>query len=220
MGLQRLQIFSLSNGNGFTIIELVVVVLILSVIAGTVISAFGPEFIGEKQDTATRYEMTQIRDAILKFSRDNPIHVLSDANLCSPADASFLLSNEFDNDDDCEFGENTGTPDPDEFAAWDPDYNLGWNGPYLTRTANDTATISGQFEFNGSIGSGTDSTGVPVIRDAYDNGGNPYFFFNLDGDEARIVSFGENGTYDSEATTCADALTNSESTDDIVLCLR
>lgn len=211
MGLQRLHIF---YSSGFTFIELIVVILILSVLAGASIAAFGPDFIEDKQQTATLYEMSQIRDAILKFKRDNPTHDLNASNLCSPADASFLFTADYSTDDVCDDAAE-GT-----LSGWDPDYRIGWNGPYISRRGNPTRSISGAIQHDGSVTSGSAIDNVPVLTDAYDNGGNPYYFFDLDGDEARIVSFGENGSYDSAATTCDTALTNAESTDDLVLCLR
>lgn len=228
----------ISIQSGFTLIELVVVVLILAVISGTVISAFNLGFVDDKEKTAAEFEMTQIRDAILQFKQDNPSHALADANLCSPADASFLFSEEFDNDGDCVFGENTGTPDPDQILAWDVNYRTGWQGPYLTKLGNPTATISGDIQFDGRITTGTDSNNVPVITDPYNN---PYYFFELDDDagtlgrqgvvEPRIVSTGPDGNYaglncdaDETSSAAADYCSTenlcSAPSDDIVICLR
>ncbi len=226
--------------SGFTIAELIVVILILAVIAGTIITSFNNGFVDEKELTAARFEMTQIRDAILKFKRDNPAHDLIDANLCSPADASFLFSQDFDNDDDCEFGENTGIPDPDLIPDWDINYRIGWQGPYITKIGNPTSTSVGAIQFDGRITSGTNLSGVPVTTDPY---GNPYYFFELDDDittlvregdvEPRIISFGPDGVYDglncnpAQTTVTASDYCSTENlcnvpagSDDIVVCLR
>jgi prepilin-type N-terminal cleavage/methylation domain-containing protein len=193
--------------SGFTLLELIVVVLVLAIIAGTVLTSFGPDFIEDQEETAALFEMTQIREAILQFKQDNPSHSLIAGNLCSPSDASFLLTNNYDTDNDCDTTEQT-------ISLWDPDYRLGWQGPYLQKLGDATATSVINIEHDGTIDTETALPDVSVITDPY---GNPYYFFELDATDgsARVVSFGSNGIYDSAGTGCS-AATN----DDHIVCLR
>ena len=193
--------------TGFTLIELIVVVLILAVIAGVTITAFSNGFVDEKEETAALYEMTQIRDAILQFKKDNPGHTLSSVNLCSPADASFLITDGYDTDNVCDDAAEA------TITAWDPDYQIGWQGPYISKLGSPTATSVTDIEHDGSVNSETALNNVPVVTDPY---GNPYYFFELDNNaNARIVSFGPDGIYDSAGTGCVAA-----GGDDHVVCLR
>ncbi len=192
---------------GFTLIELVVVVLIIAVIAGVTITAFNNAFVDEKEETAALFEMTQIRDAILKFKRDNPSHALTATNLCSPADVSFLLTNGYDIDDVCD-----DIPEG-VITGWNENYRLGWQGPYISKLGNPTDTSIADIEHDGTVVSETALSNVPVVNDPYNN---PYYFFELDdNDAARIVSFGSDGIYDSAGTGCVTA-----GGDDIIVCLR
>lgn len=206
---------------GFTLLEIIVVLGILVIVSGSVLTTFGPNFIEGKEQTATLYEMTQIRDAILKFKRDNPNFQLS-TNLCTPADASFLFDDEYDNDGDCERGEESGAPDPDEFNTWDVNYRLGWQGPYITKVRNELADIDTDILFNGDettpATEGTPEEGVSVLTDAHNN---PYYFFDLnDNALARIVSTGTDGVYDSYNHAVSPGDECDPENDDIILCLR
>lgn len=219
--------------SGFTLLELAVVVLVLAIIAGSVLTSFGPTFIEDKKETATLFEMTQIRNAILQFKQDNPSHILNADNLCSPADASFLLTNEYDTNNDCVTTEAT-------ISIWDPDYRIGWQGPYLEKLGHATATSVINIEHDGSLDSELVIADISVVTDPY---GNPYYFFDLDDDasslvrngdvEPRIVSFGSDGIYDglkcdpeeednSEPSYCSTLnLCNvPDNSDDYILCLR
>lgn len=207
MGMQRFY-----SHKGFTLIELVVVMLVIAVIAGATITAFNSGFVDDQEQTAALYEMTQIRDAILQFKQDNPSHSLTDTNLCSPADASFLLTDAYDTDNVCNTTEAT-------ISAWDPNYRLGWQGPYMQKLGNTTATSVVNIEFDGTVNSETALANVTVLSDPYGDTGNPYYFFDLDdNDLGRIVSFGPNGIYESAANSCSD--TDSSGGDDLVVCLR
>jgi prepilin-type N-terminal cleavage/methylation domain-containing protein len=196
---------------GFTLLELIVVVLVLAIIAGTVLTSFGPDFIEDQEETAALFEMTQIRDAILQFKQDNPSHVLSSVNLCSPADASFLITNNYDTDNVCDTTEQTISP-------WDPDYRIGWQGPYIQKLGEPSATSIVDIEHDGTIDTETALSNITVITDPYRN---PYYFFELDNNgNARIVSFGADGIYDNDTTSPGCPADASILGDDLIVCLR
>lgn len=223
--------------TGFTVLELLVVIAILAVIAGTVLTAFNSDFTSEQEETAALYEMTQIRDAILQFKQDNPSFPLDGTRFCSAADASFLINDQYD----ATPAGPTCNLDTDH-DAWDPNYRLGWQGPYMSKVANTLRTISVTIEFDGdTAGTGTDFTNVTVLTDPYGDTGNPYYFFDLDDDdasaasgvaEARIVSAGPDGIYDGPDCTITDTNVDpnpcdtdllcsaAPNSDDLVLCLR
>ncbi|MCG8380253.1 MAG: type II secretion system GspH family protein [Proteobacteria bacterium] len=201
--------------TGFTLIELLVVTFILAIVGGAVVVALGPDFVEQQEQTATNYEMDQVRDAVLRFMQDNPTHDLTTTTRCTPADASFLRQDGYDNDCD-----NT---DEGTINTWDINYRLGWRGPYMS---NPGATTSDEIDtdigFDGDETTpgtpGVLQTNVPVILDAWNQ---PYYFFDLnDTDVARIVSTGPDLDYDSynNAVTAGSACVAED--DDVVLCLR
>lgn len=221
--------------TGFTVIELLTVVFILAIIAGSIVTALGPDFTEAQQETAAEFEMNQIGRAITAFQQDNPTFVLSER--CTPAGATFLLLEDKPTNP-------TTTPctiDTTHAAQgtdWDPEYRLGWRGPYLTKSSNELADIDTTIQFNGGTdGAPGTQLNVNVITDPYNN---PYYFFDLDDNdsaaasgiaEPRIISLGPDGIYDglnctitdgpSDPDPCdTDLLCNSESdSDDIILCL-
>lgn len=196
--------------NGFTLLELMVVVAVLAVVSTTVVlnSSASRDY---SQDMAVRTEMEQLRQAVVRFFQDQNVY---DAT-SSPVDISFLF----------EQGDN----DP-----WDPDYRTGWRGPYIIggdlsyRTP--CVTIGDDLEIDGS-GNPENGNISPVFAKpdpfTYPSSGNvfiwtlrdgavcnnspeierlgrPYYFFDLDtynstSSSARIVSSGSNGIYEDGA---------------------
>lgn len=215
---------------GFTMLELMVVVAILAVIAGSAVMAFR-DVEPNAQNDVTRFEMSQIAGAIDAYLRDgNKWPDFEAGDRYAPADLTFLF----------EQGEN---------ADWSVDYRRGWRGPYLQRASEEA-----------EIGNGLDSKGegdplsgaVEVHLTVIDpfinhkNPGRPYQLLEKDfesspGDLKRIVSLGENGIYELpcdvdanslQAEFCSrnrlctsgpiadSTLPSLQKRDDLVLCLR
>ena len=229
--------------KGFTLLELMIVVAILAVISGMVISTYSGEQRNNAQYQVAHHEMEQLRQAIIRFQKDNLIV----ATRTSAADLSFLFEK--------------GSLD-----EWNKDYQLGWHGPYMSGGDSGLADIGNDLLFTGAgqahviINTNTGEahkrqraipdpfTLAPVANGAatvsnppcIENNGNandqclfdwrfvgqsdsdtphakfgrPYLVFDLaDKDRARIVSMGSNGVYDSAAQVC------NPSGDDIVRCI-
>ena len=152
-GMRRInEIKSKYKQLGFTLLEVVVVMLILAVLAGTVIASLDSGFIEENQETAALFEMTQIRDAIRKFRQDNPTFALDSSTMCTPADASFLFSDMY---------ASSPTTSPCNLDsprdAWDVNYRLGWRGPYLTSNGSQYVDVGSNLS---DVGSGSPISGT------------------------------------------------------------
>ncbi|NOG58896.1 MAG: type II secretion system protein [Proteobacteria bacterium] len=223
--------------SGFTLLELIVVILIIATIALGIFSIYGPEFISEQEETLSLFEMKQISNAIRAFEKDNPNFNLSQR--CTPADATFLVLEDTPTDPaaaPC----NIDTTHEDVGNGWNADYRLGWRGPYITKTGNEIADIDTTITFDGNTnGAAGTQLNENVILDPY---GHAYYLFDLDDNDAaaasgiaepRIVSAGSDGIYDGadcdiaeildtdpDYCSSSDLLCNSPlDSDDIVLCL-
>ncbi|MEY8205259.1 MAG: type II secretion system protein [Bermanella sp.] len=109
-----------ASQQGFTLMEMVVVVGIMAVLGGALLSTYGGSGQGSvsqnSQVQAARYEMQQIRRALLRFKQDNPdvddvISDIIDARR-SPADFDFLFTQ-------------------GSVSNWNIHYQTGWRGPYI-----------------------------------------------------------------------------------------
>ena len=206
-------------------LELLVVVAILAVVAGGIVVVFG----GVEEDAAFKIaqsEMMEIRKAILQFRRDTgflprqgplaltidggsvPLPPQGEAWFKSPANFIQLLENPL-----------TGTGHPLE--TWNIDTKRGWNGPYLSRSGEGYVTLGDNLQADGS---GSPTAGgllvdVPGMADPFTaepvsgyllwranpggpfhpDWGRPYFLFDLDNNDARIVGMAANRTYEAGA---------------------
>ncbi len=191
--------------NGFTLLELMVVVAVMAVVSAAVVlnSSSSQEY---SEDMAVRTEMEQLRQAVVRFFRDQNSYAAA-----SPADIAFLFE--------------PGTND-----SWDPDYRTGWRGPYIKggdlsyRTPcvsiGDGLKLDGDGDpENGNIGrviANPDPFAYPASGNVFiwtlregsicnsnpeiERLGRPYYFFDLNTYNsafsiARIVSSGPNGVY-------------------------
>jgi len=134
MSLQTPQHNNLHSQQGFTLLELLVVVGILAVIAGSTIFANRTQTIDNAKVTAAITEMQNIRHALLQYKTDNFEFPEQD----SPADFYYLFQNDKDEDD---------TPD---IPVWDHDYQAGWRGPYLSSGDSGLVDIGDNLDIDGS----------------------------------------------------------------------
>lgn len=242
-------LYRLSKEDGFTLLELLIIVAILAALAGGVIMVLD----GAEEDSATKIaksEMLEIKKALLKFKQDTgylpkqgPFALLTDTPpglvpvpsqgstwFHSPANFAQMYEEPVD---------SLGSP----IRPWNPDTARGWRGPYLTRQGEGLVDIGD--------GLNTDGTGSPTtiitallaevrgVADPFvakpegsffvwrtspgstphDRWGRPYFLFDLDNNNARIVGMGPNGEFEGNnpLDLCSPPLVPN--VDDIVLCL-
>lgn len=128
--------------QGFTLLELLVVVSIMAIIAGSSIYASRTNTIEKAADTAVTAEMHNIRKALLQYKTDNFEFPGKDKGRDSPADFAFLFSKQTYIDDD----DNVVVVEDE----WNNDYQKGWRGPYLTSGDNGFVDIGDSLAFDGS----------------------------------------------------------------------
>lgn len=199
---------------GFTLLELLAVIALMAVVAGTAVLAYEGVQDQGRQD-ATRFEMAEIRNALLQFRRDSGSNNLPGQGVyvCEdPANAGKI------NPDLVNLPAEAGVTDAAKLAwcespanfwmlfadplgnGWNPDTHRGWNGPYLQRK-------SGLMSY-----AGVDN--LWVITDAYQA---TYLLLDLDDPvKARLVSIGPDKT-DNNPTPSACQIAGTG--DDTVLCL-
>lgn len=214
--------------QGFTLLELMVVVSVLLILAGGAMMAFGDAEETAKKQIA-QYEIQQLKQGLLRFRQDTG----SFPNPFSPADFSALYEQ------------------PAGMAGWNIDTGRGWRGPYLGGLRDGLVDIGDSLQADGigdpAAGNETslqrgvadpfvhanvpDADGCsmteppndecllewrPASGEAdYGRWGRPYLLFDLDQNDARLVSSGPNGRYEGENATdpCAP------NGDDLVVCL-
>ncbi len=221
-------IFSVQNlpsNSGFTLLELLVVISLLAIVSGSVVLGY-EDVQSQGREYNTDFEMAELRKALLQFRRDSGSNHF-------PHDGVY----DCDNDPDSEtyipnpaIDPNFPTDFPSDVASlsaadrvswcknsanfwmlfdnplgkpWNKDRRRGWNGPYLRNRQ-----IPVDFDTESALAG---------ILDPY---GNPYLLEDMNTEDARIVSMGQNGLYEGENASNA-CLPNdaSDVSDDRILCL-
>lgn len=171
--------------GGFTLLELLVVVAIMAVVAGSVVMVLGRT---EEQANVhiTQSEITELKKAYLRFRKDTGYFpkqgpfALSPSGLIKPDDPSHwptFLSGKSPQERATWFhspanhyqllgliyavpdnqGPLAGTGHP--LRTFDPDTARGWNGPYLGRAGNGFLRIGSALNPDGS---GSPVAGTPI----------------------------------------------------------
>jgi len=230
--------------SGFTLLELLVVVGIMAVLAGVAYTASGSR-VDDSKLIAVDTEMQNIRAALLRYKQDNfefptrsssvdavflfeqpgaPV-IAWDADYQRGWRGPYLHSGDsglVDVGDGVGLN-GTGTPHtvvtaahkrqraiPDPFVAFPVD--VGSAKPSLAAICDDSPNANDACLFDWRL------LGQVNADDPISRRGRPYFLFDLDSEgaeEARVVSLGPNGVYESSGLSCPAAADG----DDIVLCL-
>lgn len=106
-----------SSGNGFTLVELVIVIAVLGIVSAVAIPVIGT-FIASSKETATKDEMRLLARAIAGADERADRGFEGDVGF-PPTSLSDLVSK------------------PDSISAWDPFTDVGWNGPYVDSTGGE-----------------------------------------------------------------------------------
>jgi prepilin-type N-terminal cleavage/methylation domain-containing protein len=199
--------------SGFTLLELLLVIALLSVTAGVVVQGYEGVQDQGRYDAA-RFEMAELRKALLQFRRDSGTNDFPGQGIYDCTDVT--NNNPSSVNPDMIFPAEAGSTDAEKIAwcqspanfwmlfadplgnGWNPDTHRGWHGPYLQRK-------SGLISY-GSIDD------VWGIADPYQS---PFILMGND-DETHIVSFGPDKTHDGEDAIPCEPPVGS---DDTVLCL-
>jgi len=123
-----------TNQFGFTLLELLIVVGIMAIIAGSTLYSGSASSINKAKKTAVTAEMHNIRKALLQYKVDN----FEFPSQSSPADLYFLFGNDKDNDKTL------------DRPQWNNDYQTGWRGPYLASGDSGLVDIGDNLQRDGS----------------------------------------------------------------------
>ena len=110
--------------RGFSLLELLIVVGIMAIVAGSLIYSNRDNIVAQSKQSAVNSEMQSIRQALLRYKRDN----FQFPPQKNPADFEFLFAQ------------------VDEVAEWNSDYQSGWRGPYLGGGDSGWVTIADYFD--------------------------------------------------------------------------
>jgi prepilin-type N-terminal cleavage/methylation domain-containing protein len=204
----------MKHESGFTLLELLLVIALLSVTAGVVVQGYEGVQDQGRYDAA-RFEMAEMRKALLQFRRDSGSNDFPGRGIYDCTDED----NPGKSNPDMNFPAEAGNTDAEKIAwcsspanfwmlfaqpgsgfDWDFDTHRGWHGPYLQRKSGLISYLT--------------AGDVWGVADPYQS---PFILVDLDDDDkARIVSIGPDNTYDGEGASPCEPPAGS---DDIVLCL-
>jgi prepilin-type N-terminal cleavage/methylation domain-containing protein len=155
--LRSLRSFAVTNSSGFSLIELMIVIVILGALVAIIVPMFSYSESDAKDDAVTS-EMRAIQSAYIDFYNDNFPHNGELGNL------SFygLYPLCFTNEPAGYSGAHGGTWSEAVRGEYDPYNNLGWNGPYLMQEGTNRVDIA-------NAGQEEDSGGmiIPIVKDPY-----------------------------------------------------
>jgi len=170
---------------------LVIVLLVLVALAAIVV----PLVSGTRSDaeeTTTKQTLTNVRDAVIQYWLDAPKEM--------PARLHFLFV------------------DPDPTTPFDPNYKVGWRGPYLSQATGSyqVTDLDTNFATGTNFTSGYGQDGDKTVLDAW---GNPVVLQDRDPGleirDVRVISAGPNGRIDIDATILSENLTDATDGDDL-----
>ncbi len=235
--------FNYRAEQGFTLLEMLLVVGIMAIVAGALVVSLQSGVRTDNQVQVAKSEMEQIRRALLNYKRDNGS--FPDRDTVSPVDFTFLFDTTNTWDPNYRTGKrgpylsggDTGLVDvgkalkkagdgllhddsegvyelvrgmPDPFALPPVDNNESRpNFTYPCAEDNSTGVNDDCLLDWRYVGQGNSD-------EPHESYGRPYFLFDLDNSDARIISMGPNGVYENTAAlTCPP----NPAGDDLVLCL-
>jgi prepilin-type N-terminal cleavage/methylation domain-containing protein len=184
---KRTSIIETSRGdnNGFSLIELLVVLALLVAIAGIGTAYYGTVE-EDKKDDLTRIELNQLAMAAKQFHADTGFW---------PGNTD--LDNDTNEDHTNAFDWSILTDTTIYGGSWDAVSNRGWRGPYTSQVLTDTVTISNVSEIdvngldNDASASPSDTTTDNVELDPY---GRAYVLL-FTNNRSMIISPGKDGVF-------------------------
>ena len=113
----------MKSKSGFTLVELVIIIVVLGIVAAVAIPKIGDLITGSKTN-ATKEEMMRLKTAIMGNSATTTSGRFSDRGYLGdvrsfPPNLTALVTK------------------PGGVAAWNPYTRLGWHGPYIDSTGGD-----------------------------------------------------------------------------------
>lgn len=225
--------------QGFTLLELLVVLVLMAIVAGVAVLAYEDTNVQAELD-ATKYEMAELRKALLQFRRDTGVFPSQGEYTCQVPPSSFFYPSHVNANhvDWCNSPANfwmlflnpldDSTTTTIEEGGWNPDTKRGWNGPYLSRSGPayvNWPKISPIIEEIRGVADAftiADKLWRVAPDEALIANGSPYLIFDLgDEDKARIVSVGPDGNDGgiNPSDSCVPNFSDVNGKDDLVFCL-